>query len=102
MNEAKTKKEKEKETVKNLLFRLAANHTERKYLATLAAKEGVQICTGPDRVQLFRCIRRIAGLLGIPVKEEIDRYADGEKERRLSFVFEGVEFFELEEIKKEE
>ena len=57
----------------------------------------LELCICNENVQLYKCIRKIVQLLGIPCEERVIRYEDGSVNNRVSFLYEGIEFFELED-----
>ena len=88
------------EKVKAWLSRIAANYRERKELAFFEGGELV-MCSGGDGVQLSDSIRKIAKQLEIVCTEKLKTPEVIERKyRRLSFMYEGVEFFELEELEE--
>ncbi|MCM1057914.1 MAG: hypothetical protein NC517_09940 [Firmicutes bacterium] len=91
----------EKEMIESWLSRLAANQKEREDLKMLKLdNDKLEICSGIEAVQLYNCIRTIARKRQILLDLRIEHYADGARKRRWNFIFEGVEFYELEDIKK--
>lgn len=90
--------DEKKVKVKKWLAGLAANHKEYQKMEYLKLGEdaGCWTCPHGQGVHLHRCARRIAELMELPLSEESVTYEDGETANRINFVYDGVEFFEIE------
>lgn len=56
---------------------------------------------GLRSVQLYKCARKIIGILGIPFEEQVVKYDDGSNPNlRISFIYDDMEFFELEDCEE--
>lgn len=62
---------------------------------------GLNLCMSEkEEIQLYGCIRKIIDILGISFREKIIEYEDGSKPNlRISFMYDCMEFFELEELR---
>lgn len=90
--------DKDKEKIKAWLSKLAANKKEFIRLSDLRLDSGLyEICTGSGySVQLYKCARKIAEILEIQFREEVYTVA-GVKRLEVSFIYDGVTFFGLED-----
>lgn len=77
--------------VKEWLDRLVQNYNELHELQEF--NTSVSICTGCDGVQLFKGIDIVADVMGFSLTEKDEEI--GQFRYRYSFMYEGVEFFEL-------
>lgn len=81
------------ERLKARLSKLAENFKERQMFSF--QDDEIKICRD-ENIQFFSGIRKVIDALGIPYKETNYTYK-GKWQRRVSFVYEGVEFIELED-----
>lgn len=77
--------------VKEWLDRLVQNYNELHELSELSTS--VEICTGSNGVQLFKGIDIVADVMGFSLTEKDEETS--QFRYRYSFMYEGVEFFEL-------
>lgn len=83
----------ENEQLKAWLSKLATNFKEREQIYSF--QDDIRICRD-ENIQFFSGIRKVIDALGLPYKETNYTYK-GRWQRRVSFMYEGVEFIELED-----
>ncbi len=84
----------ENEQLKAWLSKLATNFKEREQMYSFC--DDIRICRDGD-ILFFGGIRKVINALGLSYKERFSTADDGKKTRRVSFVYEGMEFVELED-----
>lgn len=78
------------------LSKLADNLREQEHLSVFQDESySLRVCRNYN-IQFSRGIREVIEILQVPYKEQIIDFEDGERLRRLSFEYDGVEFCELE------
>ncbi len=81
------------EQLKAWLSKLATNFKGRGQIYSF--QDDIRICRD-ENIQFFSGIRKVIDALGLPYKETNYTYK-GRWQRRVSFMYEGVEFIELED-----